>query len=126
MFRNRRLLDDALGVRIVQEIIVLRSVAEAQFGILPVLLPAPLDRYRRVDVTARVATLEHVPHQAIWVKALGRLPDAGTWSGRVAQLRAGTRTLPWIGDSLAATAEFTGGVDLTTPAEAGGAKKIAR
>ncbi len=50
----------------------------------------------------------------LFLGALGRDPEASTWSGRVAQLRAGQRSLAQIADSIAWSSEFSGGSTLTT------------
>lgn len=52
----------------------------------------------------------------LYLGALHRLPEAGTWSGRVAQLRAHERSLTQLADAVATSREFTRGLALSTPA----------
>lgn len=50
----------------------------------------------------------------LYLGALHRLPEASTWSGRVAQVRAGTRSVEQVADAIAWSAELAGGPPLTT------------
>lgn len=50
----------------------------------------------------------------LYLGALGRDPEPGTWSGRVAQLRSGERTLEQVADAIAWSTELSGGSPLTT------------
>lgn len=50
----------------------------------------------------------------LYLGVLHRYPEAATWSGRVAQLRARTRSLEQVADSIAWSAELAGGAPLTT------------
>lgn len=50
----------------------------------------------------------------LYLGALHRLPEASTWSGRVAQLRDGSRSISQVADSIAWSSELAGGPPLTT------------
>jgi beta-lactamase class A len=50
----------------------------------------------------------------LYLGVLHRLPEASTWSGRVAQLRDGSRTLVQLADAVAWSPELAGGAPLTT------------
>ena len=65
--------------------------------------PGRPDRRRHVGAVLR-----------LYFGGLGRSPEASTWSGRVAQLRDRSRSLDQIADSIAWSAELSGGEPLTT------------
>ncbi len=50
----------------------------------------------------------------LYLGVLGRNPGPSTWSGRVAQLRSGDRTLEQVADAIAWSSELSGGTPLTT------------
>jgi beta-lactamase class A len=50
----------------------------------------------------------------LYLGALGRLPEASVWSGRVAQVRVGTRSIGQVADSIAWSSELSGARPLTT------------
>lgn len=53
----------------------------------------------------------------LYLGILHRLPEASTWSGRVAQLRAGSRSLSQVADSIGWSSELAGGATPLTTAQ---------
>ncbi|MCB0959482.1 MAG: serine hydrolase [Acidimicrobiales bacterium] len=53
----------------------------------------------------------------LYLGILHRLPEASTWSGRTAQLRAGTRTIGQLADAVAWSSELAGGSTPLTTAQ---------
>lgn len=75
---------------------------------------APAELVRSLGDPALDATSGQVLR--LYLGVLGRLPEASTWSGRVAQLRSKERSVAQVADAIAWSSELSGGAPLTTAA----------
>jgi len=75
---------------------------------------APAERVRLLGASEVDASSSQVLR--LYLGALHRLPEAATWSGRVAQVRSRQRSMSQVADAIAWSSEFAGGPPLTTAA----------